>query len=951
MTTPLGVDRRRLHRPELNPDSGDRRGQDGPPLTPLASPPPQSEPLPSPSDWTFELVERYHEVIRDTARRFGLDTYPNQLEVITAEQMMDAYSSVGMPVNYRHWSYGKEFISTEKNYKRGHMGLAYEIVINSNPCISYLMEENTLAMQALVIAHAAYGHNSFFKGNYLFRMWTDASSIIDYLVYAKNYVAQCEEKHGLERVEEFLDSCHALANHGVDRYRRPTRKTLAQELAERRDREAYAQWQVNDLWRTLPKSAEKENAAEEARRFPEEPQENLLYFIEKNAPLLEPWQREVVRIVRKVAQYFYPQRQTQVMNEGWACVTGDTLIVTDHGLLSAQELVSSQFNGRVEDGNRVVNWFEHPHKRRVRLVTRHGYVLHGGADHKILVGDQWVELQSLKVGDSLEIRRGKGVFAKQPARIDYDTASRPRLAEVCARHGLSMHTFLKWQSGHSQLRVSDEHAQRLQACLLEWQSIKADPSQPLTLVSADDLPLRPVVLNADLAEVLGQLIGDGFVETSHSGRINLTSQDEPLLNFFEATLQDQFGLTASRRPDRNHFNSTVHSAALARVLVANFQFAQGPGAAAHKQVPDIVLHSPRAVVAAFLRGHFDTDGCVSVQDRQVILVSKSAELLRTEQLLLLNLGIVCSVRPQRDGTRRLVISGSDLARYAELVGFRLPAKQQALQTVLAQTHWFLKKDDLTTVESLHSDEGPVVDFSVEHSHAYKASCFINHNCFWHHKLLNTMYDDGYLTDGVMIEWLKSHTNVIYQPPVGHRAYSGINPYALGFAMFTDIQRICEQPTAEDREWFPGLAGTPWLPALDHAMRNFKDESFIGQYLSPKLMRELRLFAISDDEKQSELEVAAIHDEAGYRRVRESLSRQYDLGSREPNIQVYNVNLRGDRSLTLRHFQHNDRPLHDSAAEVLKHVARLWGFGVHLESANGQGEVTKRFSVPGPVEPR
>ena len=152
------------------------------------------------------------EVIDRTARRFGLDTYPNQLEIITAEQMMDAYASVGMPVNYRHWSYGKEFIATEKNYKRGHMGLAYEIVINSNPCISYLMEENTMAMQALVIAHAAYGHNSFFKGNYLFRMWTDASSIIDYLVYAKNYIAQCEERHGIDTVEAFIDVCLSVEN-------------------------------------------------------------------------------------------------------------------------------------------------------------------------------------------------------------------------------------------------------------------------------------------------------------------------------------------------------------------------------------------------------------------------------------------------------------------------------------------------------------------------------------------------------------------------------------------------------------------------------------------------------------------------------------------------------------------------------------------------------------------
>src|SRR3954467_15792645 len=125
--------------------------------------------LPSPSDWTFELIDTYFEEIRRPAHRFGLDTYPVQLEVISAEQMLDAYAAVGMPVNYRHWSFGKQFISDQKGYEEGRKGLAYEIVINSNPCISYLMESNSMTMQALVIAHAAYGHNSFFKGNHPFR--------------------------------------------------------------------------------------------------------------------------------------------------------------------------------------------------------------------------------------------------------------------------------------------------------------------------------------------------------------------------------------------------------------------------------------------------------------------------------------------------------------------------------------------------------------------------------------------------------------------------------------------------------------------------------------------------------------------------------------------------------------------------------------------------------------
>ncbi len=139
------------------------------------------------SEWTFPMLERYNEVIGQiAANEFELDTYPNQIEVITAEQMMDAYSSVGMPLGYKHWSYGKQFVLTEKNYRRGQMGLAYEIVINSDPCIAYLMEENTAMMQALVIAHAAYGHNSFFKGNYLFRTWTSADAIVDYLLFARN---------------------------------------------------------------------------------------------------------------------------------------------------------------------------------------------------------------------------------------------------------------------------------------------------------------------------------------------------------------------------------------------------------------------------------------------------------------------------------------------------------------------------------------------------------------------------------------------------------------------------------------------------------------------------------------------------------------------------------------------------------------------------------------------
>lgn len=490
------------------------------------------------SEWSFELLEEVDKIIGDIAHnKYRLDTYPNQIEIISSEQMLDAYSSVGMPVGYHHWSYGKQFLESEKHYKRGQMGLAYEIVINSNPCISYLLEENPMALQILIIAHASYGHNSFFKNNYLFKTWTSPESIIDYLLFAKNYISNCEEKYGIDAVESTLDSCHALMNLGVDRYKRPSKISIAEEAKRQKEREDYLQTQINDLWRTIPKKAEESPDGDDRFKFPKEPQENILYFFEKNAPLLEPWQRELIRITRKIAQYFYPQRQTKVMNEGWAT-------------------------------------------------------------------------------------------------------------------------------------------------------------------------------------------------------------------------------------------------------------------------------------------------------------------------------------------------------------------------------------------------------------------------FWHYTLINDLYDLGYINDGFMLEALQSHTGVVFQPEFDHPGFSGLNPYTLGFSMFLDIKRICENPTSEDRQWFPNIANTDWVSTLDDAMRNYKDESFIRQFLSPKLIRDLKLFSILDDKKNEELLVSAIHNEDGYKHIRETLAEQYTMSNLDPHIEVVNVDLKGSRALTLRHTQYKQHPLDDNTEEMLKHVHSIWGFDIILESyCPERNEVTKTYKCP------
>ena len=219
--------------------------------------------------------------------------------------------------------------------------------------------------------------------------------------------------------------------------------------------------------------------------------------------------------------------------------------------------------------------------------------------------------------------------------------------------------------------------------------------------------------------------------------------------------------------------------------------------------------------------------------------------------------------------------------------------------------------------------------------------------FWHYTLLNRLYDRGRVDAGFMLEWLSSHTNVITQRGYDQRGYGGMNPYALGFAMFTDIRRICENPTDEDREWFPDIAGSDWRQTLDFAMRNYKDESFIAQYLSPHLMREFHFFAIDDFEQDAYLSVDAIHNEQGYRRLRQLLAAQYNRDVQVPDIQIVRYDYNGDRALTLQHRRYRGRPLEaHNGGEVLKHIARLWGFTVRLETLDGDELIdTQELKAP------
>jgi len=155
---------------------------------------------------------------------------------------------------------------------------------------------------------------------------------------------------------------------------------------------------------------------------------------------------------------------------------------------------------------------------------------------------------------------------------------------------------------------------------------------------------------------------------------------------------------------------------------------------------------------------------------------------------------------------------------------------------------------------------------------------------------------------------------------------------MGFNIYKEIERICKSPTEEDKLWFPHLIGENWKDAVKNAAFNFKDEGFILQYLSPALMRKMRLFSVLDDSGKAYLEVTQISNDDGYKELRSNLSKMYDISRRVPDIQVTEARIKGDRQLTLRHSTVNDMPLNEQQKnQVLKYVNTLWGYEVKMVS--------------------
>jgi len=263
------------------------------------------------ANYAVEDLQEWNQRIVELVQRFGLDPYTQEFEICDYEEMLSYMVYSGMPSHYPHWSYGKAYEKLKTLYDYGLSGLPYEMVINSDPCIAYLMRDNTLALQILTIAHV-YGHNDFFKNNFTFRTIRAEFTIETFKAHANRVRHYVEDPSiGLEKVERILDAAHALSLQ--------CRRNLSirkQTETEQRIAKLENSKPSTDPFQSIHRR--KDWVSPDLDKVPLYPEEDILLFIRDHNPQLADWERDLLTMVHEQAQYFIPQIETKIMNEGWA---------------------------------------------------------------------------------------------------------------------------------------------------------------------------------------------------------------------------------------------------------------------------------------------------------------------------------------------------------------------------------------------------------------------------------------------------------------------------------------------------------------------------------------------------------------------------------------------------------------------------------------------------------
>ncbi len=829
-----------------------------------------------------------------------------------------AGDTIEIPVDHKNWfppGEGDERVTDEVHsvVRERYEGYVYNFSVEED-------ESYVLSVGMTVHNCDFFKHNAFF-GHTTRKMMDE---IANHAARIRGYV----ERFGEDEVEAFLDRCmsvddlidiHSVAikrrdEHSKYDFSKPGDAEPEVEPPMRFRAKPYMEGYINP-----PETAE-----DEAKRlrdqaavpsFPDHPEKDVLLFLIEHAPL-KAWQRDILSIVRDEAYYFFPQGQTKIMNEGWACLEKCSLVLTDHGVLDVAEVVDRKLAAQVSDGKTtraVTGWATFPNRETVRIRTRRGLKLAGSTTHRVLVGDgAWKRLDELRIGDRVPMAKGTNLWARHTVRLAWQPKRRLTLAEVAAQAGVASYTVTRHRRG--------ETTQKADAIATALVAYEAQASTMTLMHNKQRAVSIPAVVDESFATFLGYLIGDGHISDTKR-TLGLTTGDEAQADHFAELVTALFGIAPRKQWDETKWRVKFSSGTIRDFLVS---LGLTTGFSARlKTVPDCILRSPKPVVAAFLRALYDCDGYAGKQG--VILSTSSEKMGEVVQLLLLNFGILSSRRLQQEECWHVHTMGESAKVFEAEIGFGLRRKTDKLRAYLSDRKWFKAEPTDDEIVSVERGRADVYDFTVSETHRYVAGGFVNHNSFWH----STIMTQKALHPSELMDYADHHS--------GTMATSSrrLNPYKLGIELLRDVER----------RWDMGQFGPEWDECDDYEARRtwdrqtglgrakifevrkvHNDITFIDTFLTPEFCKENRLFSFAYADPTKNYVIESREFQQVKQRLLASLT---NFG--KPWIEVVNGNHRNRGELLLRHRYNGVELKLNEAQDTLVNLRSLWGRPVHLET--------------------
>jgi len=875
---------------------------------------------------TPELAKLRDE-IEGYARDCGLDFYKVIFEVLDWKQINEVAALGGFPNRYPHWRFGMEYENISKRYAYG-LSKIYEMVINNDPCYAYLLYCNNIVDQKLVMAHV-YAHCDFFKNNIYFAHTN--RKMMDEMANHRSRIMRYINRYGHDVVEDFIDAClsidslidiHAPA---IRRIAKPKVKSAKERVpaAKKIKSKPYMDKYINppDFLKAQRDKMVKER--DSIKNFPVSPVRDIASFLQACASL-EPWERDILSMIIEEAYYFAPQGQTKILNEGWACVAGDTLIHTDRGWLRADEIATKRIKARVNDGEDlqdIYDWAIFENKKAVHILTRRGIKICGSTTHQIVMEDgSWRKMEDINPGDKVKLFLSSDLWPKEYVDIDWEPERGFTLTDIADQVGVNLSTVIRHKTG----KFHSRSAEAIEEGMHKYEALRA---KRFICNNRNEIKV-PERVDEELAEFLGYLVGDGHISRIKRV-IGLTSADYDQVEKFAKLGAKLFGLKFRIKKDGGRYRALFHSEYLSDFL--EYLGLKTGVAARCKEVPSVILRSPKSVVAAFIRAYFDCDAYAG--EAGIKLSTSSWELCDKIQLLLLNFGILSSKNKQPKDILHLNVFGSSAKKYLEEIGFNLDRKTEKLCSYLTDRQWFKKENFDDEVVSVRYGKQDVYDFSVRNTHKYVAAGLINHNSLWHSRIMTKRA----LDPNEFIDYADHHSGTLATQP------GQLNPYKIGIELFRDI---------EDR-WNKGRFGKEYDDCTDYQEKKnwdkklglgkekifevrklYSDVMFIDEFLTPEFCRENKLFVYAYNLSSDQFEIA----DRNFQSIKEKLLFFLTNAGR-PTIDVIDGNY-GNRSELLLKHKHAGVDLRiDYAKETLKNLFRIWKKPVNIETIfNGTPKV-------------